>query len=312
MKDQSTNTVLMVRPFFFRMNEQTSVNNYYQSAVSLVNTEEVRGKASGEFDRFVTLLTANGVNVLIQNDLGQHDTPDSIFPNNWISTDQKGRVIIYPMFAANRRLEKQIPLIPMLKEVCQSELQVLDLSYFEEEHKFLEGTGSLVLDHQNKIAYMSISQRSNQEVLSRWALNSGYRTISFESFQTVNSQRLPIYHTNVMMSIGSKWAVVCAEAIDNASDRLMVIDQLSNDRQVITISEEQAARFAGNILELKNKEGQPLIIMSKSAFDAFSSAQLDLLKSHGQLVVADIETIEKYGGGSARCMLAEVFLTLKS
>jgi hypothetical protein len=115
-----------------------------------------------------------------------------------------------------------------------------------------------------------------------------------------------------MMSIGSKWAVVCAEAIDNASDRLMVIDQLSNDRQIITISEEQAARFAGNILELKNKEGQPLIIMSKSAFDAFSSAQLDLLRSHGQLVVADIETIEKYGGGSARCMLAEVFLTLKS
>lgn len=312
MNDQSTNTVLMVRPFFFRMNEQTSVNNYYQSAVRLIKSEEVRGKASDEFDRFVTLLTANGVNVLTQNDLGLYDTPDSIFPNNWISTDQKGRVIIYPMFAANRRLEKHIPLIPMLKELCQIGLEVVDLSYFEDEYKFLEGTGSLVLDHENQIAYMSISERSNQEVLSQWALVCGYRTISFESFQTVNNHRLPIYHTNVMMSIGSKWAVVCAEAIDNISDRLMVLDQLSIGRQVITISEEQTSRFAGNILELKNKGGETLIVMSKSAFEAYTNKQLDELRSHGRLVVSDIETIEKYGGGSARCMLAEVFLTLKS
>lgn len=312
MNDQSTNTVLMVRPFFFRMNEQTSVNNYYQTAVSLDNTEELKIKASEEFDRFVTLLAENGVEVLVQSDLGQHDTPDSIFPNNWISTDQSDRVFIYPMFAPNRRLEKQLPVLPLLEKAYSQKLEVIDLSYFENEEKFLEGTGSLVLDHLNKRAYMSKSQRSHSEVFHQWALMSGYEMISFESFQTVGDERLPIYHTNVMMSIGTKWAVICADAIDNVDDRAVMLDQLSKDREIIIITEEQTARFAGNILELKDNECNPLIVMSKSAFEAFNHEQIASLESYGKLVVADIETIEKHGGGSARCMLAEVFLTLKS
>ncbi len=302
----------MVRPFFFRMNEQTSVNNYYQTAVSLDNTEELKIKASEEFDRFVTLLAENGVEVLVQSDLGQHDTPDSIFPNNWISTDQNGRVFIYPMFAPNRRLEKQLPLNSMLEKVYNRKFEVIDLSYFENEEKFLEGTGSLVLDHLHKRAYMAKSQRSHLEVFHQWALISGYEMISFESFQTVGEERLPIYHTNVMMSIGTRWAVICAEAIDNINDRKMILDQLSKEREVIIITEEQTSRFAGNILEVKDKEGNPLIVMSKSAFEAFTDMEITTLKGYGKLVIADIETIEKHGGGSARCMLAEVFLTLKS
>lgn len=312
MNDQSTNTVLMVRPFFFRMNEQTSVNNYYQTAVSLVNTDDVTYRALIEFDRFMTLLAENGVEVLVQNDLGLHDTPDSIFPNNWISTDQEGRVFIYPMYAANRRLEKQIPVIETLKNACLTSFEIIDLSYLEQEQKFLEGTGSLVLDHLLRRAYMSISERSHEEVLDQWALKSGYKPIRFRSFQSVDGSRLPIYHTNVMMAVGSKWAVICADAIDDIDERAMVLNQLSEGREVIVISEEQTARFAGNILEVKDDNGNLLIVMSESAFRAYSISQLNQLKSFGKLVVVDIETIEKYGGGSARCMLAEVFLTLKS
>ena len=302
----------MVRPFFFRMNEQTSVNNYYQTAVSLVNTDDVTYRALIEFDRFMTLLAENGVKVLVQNDLGLHDTPDSIFPNNWISTDQEGRVFIYPMYAANRRLEKQIPVIETLKNACLTSFEIIDLSYLEQEQKFLEGTGSLVLDHLLRRAYMSISERSHEEVLDQWALKSGYKPIRFRSFQSVDGSRLPIYHTNVMMAVGSKWAVICADAIDDIDERAMVLNQLSEGREVIVISEEQTARFAGNILEVKDDNGNLLIVMSESAFRAYSISQLNQLKSFGKLVVVDIETIEKYGGGSARCMLAEVFLTLKS
>ena len=302
----------MVRPFFFRMNEQTSVNNYYQTAVSLVNTDDVTYRALIEFDRFMTLLAENGVEVLVQNDLGLHDTPDSIFPNNWISTDQEGRVFIYPMYAANRRLEKQIPVIETLKNACLTSFEIIDLSYLEQEQKFLEGTGSLVLDHLLRRAYMSISERSHEEVLDQWALKSGYKPIRFRSFQSVDGSRLPIYHTNVMMAVGSKWAVICADAIDDIDERAMVLNQLSEGREVIVISEEQTARFAGNILEVKDDNGNLLIVMSESAFRAYSISQLNQLKSFGKLVVVDIETIEKYGGGSARCMLAEVFLTLKS
>lgn len=310
MNDQSTHTVFMVRPFFFRMNEQTAVNNYYQVSISPDFTHELRQLALSEFDEFVRALEARDIKVCVYQDDGVKDTPDSIFPNNWISTTNTGEIVIYPMFAPNRRAERKKEILDYFNLNFHVG-QIINLSESENHNAFLEGTGSLVLDRTEKVAYCAISERSSPELFKQWCNRFGYRPVAFSATQWVEEERKPIYHTNVMMSIGTDWVVCCFDALRNPIERSLLRDNLST-RKIIEISEEQCESFCGNVLELMSSKGKKYIVMSKTAFDAFNSEQKRLFEASGELIVVNLKNIETYGGGSARCMLAEVFLTLKS
>ncbi|MEZ4799851.1 MAG: arginine deiminase-related protein [Flavobacteriales bacterium] len=310
MNDQSTNTVLMIRPFFFRSNEQTAVNNYFQGALEGSNLYKINDLVQSEFDRVKNVLERNGVKLLLFQDKGIHDTPDSLFPNNWFSTTHNHQIILYPMFAENRRLERSQEVISYL-EMNFNVAEFVDFSGAEESNVFLEGTGSLVLDHAGKIAFCCFSERSNPALFRDWCNRFEFIPVGFHAFQTSGMQRKPIYHTNVMLSIGTEWAVCCLDAIVDLAERKLVQNALQS-RVLIEISEDQVSDFCANILEVKNDSGDNLIIMSQRAHNAFNAEQLNSLAQFAQLIVVDIENIEKFGGGGVRCMLAEVFLTLKS
>jgi hypothetical protein len=282
----------MVSPLFFGFNNDTAKDNIFQNNLQdNQNTE----KACFEHNSIVKLLEDNGVEVVlikdVLNDSCEH-TPDSIFPNNWFSTFGKN-LILYPMMAKNRRAErKQAPLSFLLNEYKST---FLDLTNFEIQDQFLEGTGSLVFDHINKKAFACLSSRTSQKVLDILCKNTGYTKFTFN--QTIGS--LPIYHTNVMMAIGTKWAVV-------GSDKAY-FDKEIEDRKIIRISESQVKEFCGNILELQSKEGQTLIVMSTRSYKAFTKDQIESLKEFGKIIHTDIPTIENIGGGGIRCTIAELF-----
>jgi hypothetical protein len=295
----------MIRPVSFGFNEQTAESNAFQNR-SADQQYEVQTKALAEFDRLVDLLTANKVNVTLIEDTPQPHTPDSIFPNNWVSFHENGDVFLYPMQAENRRLERREDIIGKLQDNFKVS-HIFDLSHFEHENKFLEGTGSMVLDRDNKIAYTCLSPRTDAEVLDTFCKQTGYKAICFSA---VDEKGLPIYHTNVLMCIGSKFAVICLDSIVNNTEKEQVIESLTKaGKQIITISFSQMNKFAGNMLEIKNTDGESLIVMSQCAFDALHEEQQELLSTFGKLIYADISTIETNGGGSARCMIAEVHLT---
>lgn len=305
--NQSTSNILMIRPVNFGFNEETAESNTFQKR----NTDQqaVQDKALAEFDHFVKTLEHNGVSVTVVNDTPQPYTPDSIFPNNWISFHNDGTVFLYPMQAENRRLERREDIIATLEDKFKV-AHVIDLSRFEADHRFLEGTGSMVLDRQNKIAYACLSPRTDKDVLNYFCAQSGYTAISFEA---ADERGKAIYHTNVLMCVGSKFAVICADSIPNPHERITVLESLkSSQKEVVSISFEQMNQFAGNMLEVKNNKGETLIVMSKNAFDALDEDQKSTLEKYGRLVYADINTIETNGGGSARCMMAEVHLPLSS
>jgi hypothetical protein len=300
---QSTTNLLMIRPVAFGFNEQTAGSNAFQKmdADQLL----VQQKALAEFDALVAALCANGVNVTVIDDTMEPHTPDSIFPNNWVSFHEDGEVYLYPMQAENRRLERREDIITDLEDNFKIK-HVIDLSHFEHEHKFLEGTGSMVLDRENKIAYNCLSPRTDEQVIAAFCERTGYKAINFHA---VDEKGLAIYHTNVLMCVGSDFATVCLDSITNITEKQAVINSLKNTgKQIIDITYDQMNHFAGNMLEVKNADGDILIVLSKSAFDSLAYPQKAVLSSFGKLVYADISTIETNGGGSARCMIAEVHL----
>jgi len=300
---QSTSHILMIRPVNFGFNEQTAESNAFQNKAAQENG--VNEMAQREFDRMVNTLRENGVDVTVVDDTPEPHTPDSIFPNNWVSFHTDGGVFLYPMQAENRRLERREDIIMDLEDNFTVK-HVIDLSRFEEEGKFLEGTGSMVLDRENKIAYACISPRTDREVLGLFCEQAGYRSVTFDA---VDEKGQAIYHTNVLMCVGCDFAVICLDSIPNPHDRLVVSDSLlSAQKEIVDISFNQMNSFAGNMLEVKNKAGETLIVMSKNAHDALLEEQKSVLKKYGKLIYADINTIETIGGGSARCMMAEVHL----
>ena len=311
MSRQITDTLMMIRPVSFYMNEQTAVNNYYQKKLEGLSNEQVQDKALSEFDGFVAKLRTAGVNVEVFDDTPDPSTPDSIFPNNWVSFHESGKVWLYPMYAINRRLERREDLLESLSEKFEIE-SVDGFLDWEMDNKFLEGTGSLILDRQNKIAYAAISERTNPDVLADFIEKTGYKVVSFIANQTVNGQRLPIYHTNVMMCLGESFAVICADCIDDQKERQRVIDSLEKtNKEIVYITEEQKGRFAGNMLQVQNATGDKFVVMSRAAFTSLTEEQKEQLSKHGQLLHSSLDTIEALGGGSARCMMAEVFLPKK-
>jgi hypothetical protein len=293
----------MIRPVNFGFNEQTAGSNAFQNRD--VAQQQVQDKALKEFDNLVELLQDNGVEVIVVDDTKEPHTPDSIFPNNWVSFHSDGNVFLYPMMAENRRLERREDIIMDLEDEFKIN-HVIDLSRFEHENKFLEGTGSMVLDRENKIAYACISPRTDREVLDLFCKQTGYKEVSFHAF---DEHQQAIYHTNVLMCIGSKFAVICLDCITDNSERNEVISILKlTHKEIINISFQQMNHFAGNMLELKNKSGDSLLVMSQSAYQSLTEDQKAALGKYCKLIYADINTIESNGGGSARCMIAEVHL----
>jgi hypothetical protein len=310
MSKQITDTILMIRPVAFRMNEQTAVNNYYQKSTDQ-SPEEVQQEAMDQFDHFVEVLRKKGVRVLVVNDTPTPETPDSIFPNNWVSFHSDGSVYLYPMFAENRRMERRMDIIETLGENYKVG-DIKDFTSWEAKQGFLEGTGSLLLDRVNKIAYAAISERTMEAPLRDFCEQTGFEAVTFHANQTVNGKRMPIYHTNVMMCLGEAFGVVCLESIDDADERTNLINKLAETgKELIVITELQKEHFAGNMLQVQSTDGHKLIVMSADAYHSLTDDQKEQLSRHGELVYSDISTIELLGGGSARCMMAEVFLPTK-
>ena len=313
---QTTNSILMIRPVAFRMNEQTAVNNYYQKVLDGLSPETVNTKAQQEFDTFVNKLRKVGVNVIVVEDTLEPNTPDSIFPNNWISFHENGDVVLYPMFAENRRAERREDILDILEDEGFEINQIMDYTSAEEDGIFLEGTGSLLLDRENGKAYCALSPRADEELMIEFCEDFEFTPVIFEAFQTVNlpdgkagGERKLIYHTNVMMCLGDTFAVICADCIDDKKERKMVLDSLrGDDKEVILISEEQVNNFAGNMLEVKGKNDKRFLVMSESAFKSLTKKQIAQLEAHVEIIHSSLNTIEACGGGSARCMMAEIFL----
>jgi hypothetical protein len=306
---QITNTILMVRPASFRMNEQTAVNNFYQQELESVTLESVSLKALKEFDTFVEKLRGIGVQVIVIEDDKSTDTPDAVFPNNWVSFHESGDVGLYPMFAENRRLERREDIFERLEDEGFVIENVIDYTSAEEEDLFLEGTGSLLLDRVNSIAYCALSPRADEDLLIEFCEDFEYTPVSFTAYQTVDGTRLPIYHTNVMMALAENFAVICLECIDNKKERKNVVQHLKESgKEIISITEKQVESFAGNMLQVVGENNVRYLIMSTSAYESLSQHQINEIEKHCKILYSSLDTIETCGGGSARCMMAEVFL----
>ena len=297
----------MVRPVAFRMNEQTAVNNFFQEDIDIKNAE-INAKAQTEFDQFVTTLREAGVNVIVVNDDLRMDTPDSIFPNNWISTHQDGDIGLYPLFAENRRRERREEVLIKLEEEGFVIKDVYDYTPAEDDGYFLEGTGSLLLDRVHRKAYCALSPRADEELLIEFCEDFEYTPVIFVANQTVDGQRLPIYHTNVMMCLGEDFCIICLDSIDDAKERKNVVHHLKMDgKEIIAISEQQMHHFAGNMLQVQGKNSK-FLVMSAAAHNSLSPAQIAAIEKYCPILSSDLTTIETCGGGSARCMMAEIFL----
>ena len=295
----------MVRPYQFYFNQQTASNNFFQSNINIENANEL---AIAEFDTMVVKLRAHQILVKVVQDTQNPSTPDSIFPNNWISTHADGTLCLYPMFAENRRAERKLSVIEFLHSNFIIK-NVLDLTHFEKEGKFLEGTGSMVLDHQHKIAYGCLSERLDKEAFSFWCDKMQFKPISFKA---VDDKAQPIYHTNVMMCMANQFVVICLESIPNEQEKKMLLDSfLQTHKEVIDISQDQLNHFAGNMLQVFDIAEKPYLIMSEQAHSSLNAAQLKSLEKYNPLIPIAIPTIEALGGGSTRCMMAEIHLINK-
>ena len=300
----------MIRPLAFNYNVQTAVNNHYQNANDFnSNSNQINLTAQTEFDNFVLKLKSFGVNVIVFQDDDKFDTPDSVFPNNWISFHSNGDIALYPMFAKNRRNERREDVVKCIEKNGYPINNVIDYSFAEESNIYLEGTGSIVLDRLNKKAYCAISERSNEDLLIEFCEDFEYSPIIFSAFQSVKEVRELIYHTNVMMCVADNFVIICLDCIDDKKERNNVISHLKDDgKEIIEISENQVNSFAGNMLQILDRNNNPLLIMSESAYNVLTSFQKDIINKYVKIVFSSLNTIETYGGGSARCMMAEVFL----
>lgn len=302
---QTTNSIVLIRPVAFRFNEQTAVNNAFQQQSRQVDVNE---QARNEFDHFEELLRKNHIDVTVIEDTEQPETPDSIFPNNWVSFHDDGTVVLYPMFAPNRREERAKGCIEKIAERFSIKNRI-NLTKYEDEGTFLEGTGSLVLDRENRIAYACFSPRTHPGVLKKFCDEMNYTPVSFYAKDAEGSD---IYHTNVMMCIADQYAVVCMESITNRADREKLTAALQRSgKEIIEITPAQMKQFAGNMLQLHDKDLQKLLVMSTRAFQSLTPAQIEKLESYNRIIHAPLYAIEQNGGGSARCMIAEVFLPEK-
>ena len=309
MNYQITNTILMIRPVQFRMNEQTAVNNYYQKVLNKISPQNVNSLAVKEFDTLVKKLRASGIEVIVVQDTQEFDTPDSIFPNNWISFHQNGSIALYPMFAKNRRLERKESVVKRIENQGFSVASVHDYTGAEAASVFLEGTGSIILDRINRKAYCALSPRADEGLFIEFCEDFDFLPVVFSAYQNVGEERLKIYHTNVMMCVGDTFAVVCLKAIDDKKERKNVLNHLKkDDKTIIEISENQVNQFAGNMLQLQGKNQSSYIAMSQAALESLGPDQIAALRNHGRIISSSLDTIEACGGGSARCMMAEIFL----
>ena len=298
---QNTNKILMIRPVGFTYNAETAGNNLFQVAGNADNAQQ---NALEEFDAFVETLRKNDINVTVINDTPEPHTPDSIFPNNWISFHENNTAILYPMYAENRRAERKQHVKDFISQNFNKK-NIINLTAFEKENLFLEGTGSMVLDRENRIAYACISPRTNKQVLDSFCEKMNYTACTFEANDENGNQ---IYHTNVMMCVADKFVVICLDAITNEEEKKQVIKTIEQtSKEIISISFKQMNCFAGNMLQLQNIKEEKLLVMSAQAFHSLSNGQIATLKKYNQIIYSDLETIETNGGGSARCMIAEVF-----
>jgi len=308
MTKQTTCTLLMIEPVAFGFNQQTAVNNYFQQK-DILKASDIQNRALEEFNRMVEQLQEKELNVLVVKDTLEPHTPDSIFPNNWISFHEDGRVALYPMFAENRRSERRSDILQYVADNGFRVVDIVDYTAWEKQNRFLEGTGSMTLDRRNKIAYAALSDRTDESLVLEFCSDFGYKALCFSANQTVDGERLSVYHTNVMLCVGEQYAVVCLDCIDNVKEHNAVVDSLViAGKEIISISEEQMLCFAGNMLQVENKDGKYYLVLSKSAYDSLSENQIHQLSVYNELIVVEIPTIEKLGGGGARCMMAEVFL----
>ena len=302
---QTTNNILLIRPSNFCFNAETVSTNAFQKKTKIADNDFIKKNAIEEFDLFAKTLISKGVNVFIFNDTPSPVKPDAIFPNNWITFHADGTVILYPMFAPNRRLEKRQDIIDSIGQNFKIK-NVVDFSNYEKENKFLEGTGSIIFDHENKIAYACFSSRTDKDVFIKVCEYLHYRPVYFSA---CDQNGIEIYHTNVMLCIGEKFAVICSGSILNSVEKEMVMTSLSRTgHQLIDITFEQMSNFAGNMLEIRTKENKNILVLSQSSFISLTEIQKIELIKYVELIPLSIKTIETIGGGSARCMIAEVFL----
>ncbi|MEW2922838.1 citrulline utilization hydrolase CtlX [Muricauda sp. ANG21] len=301
----------MIRPVNFRMNEQTAVNNYFQEDLHLKNVE-INRKAQEEFDAFVNVLRESGVNVIVVDDTKERDTPDSIFPNNWVSFHENGTICVYPMFAKNRRKERREDIFEVLEKEGFSINNIMDYTSAEEEGVFLEGTGSILIDRANQKAYCALSERAHEELFIEFCEDFDCFPVIFTAYQSVEGERLPIYHTNVMMAMAETFVVICLKSIDDKKERKSVVEHIKMDgREIIEITEEQLYHFAGNMLQVIGANNQRFMVMSTQAYKSLREDQIKAIEKHCGIIHSTLDTIESCGGGSARCMMAEVFLPKK-
>ena len=294
--------ILMVRPFQFYFNQQTAANNFFQSNINIENSNEL---AIAEFDAMVEQLRTHKIKVQVVQDTKDPSTPDSIFPNNWFSTHAGGTLCLYPMYAKNRRAERKLSVIDFLQKNYKIE-NLLDLTDLEKEGKFIEGTGSMVLDHQNKISYGCLSERLDKEAFTYWCNKMQFKPISFKA---LDHKAQSIYHTNVMMCMGNQFVVICLESIPDEQEKQIVLESfLQTNKEVITISQDQLNHFAGNMLQVFDVDEKPHLILSNQAYKTLNVEQLKSLEKYNPLLPISIPTIEAIGGGSTRCMMAEIYL----
>lgn len=306
---QNTSHVMMIRPASFQYNVETAKSNDYQKNITDISQNEIVKKAQKEFDEFVEILEDNDINVLVIEDTATPVKPDAVFPNNWISMHENGTIYIYPMKTPNRRIEKRADIIETLKKKYKVN-EVVDLSHYENEDRALEGTGSMIFDHDAKLVYACLSPRTDKAILEEYAKMIGYKPIVFNSYKS-NGQ--PQYHTNVVMCLGKTFVVVCLESITDKKERKLVEDTIkSSKKEIIEISKAQLEKhYAGNMLQVMNKKGDLYLVMSERAVKSLTDEQLDQIQNHCDILSVPIYLIEEIGGGSARCMMAEIFLPAK-
>ena len=306
MDTQVTSQLLMVRPANFSSNKETIETNKFQNDITPDSKNNIQALALTEFDKMVKLLRDHGISVIDIDDIQELENTDAVFPNNWVSFHQDNTVVLYPMMARSRRTEKRYDILEYLTKYQSFKIdRVIDMSYLEEENLFLEGTGSMIFDRVNKTVFACKSSRTSLEALEIFCRDMGYNPIVFEAI----IDNYPIYHTNVMMSLGKNTAFLCSESIKDEADSLLIKNYFRDlEKNIIEISPQQMNNFAGNVIEVENTKGVSHIIMSEKAYQALDHKQLDSINSVSNIIAIPLETIERYGGGSARCMVAEIFL----
>ena len=304
---QTTHNILMIEPVAFGFNDQTALNNYFQQQ-STDSATEIQRKALAEFKGMVGQLRSKDIHVLVVKDTPEPHSPDSVFPNNWISFFEGGQAVLYPMYAKNRRYERRNDILEYISDQGLTINNIDDFTFWEEQGLFLEGTGSMILDRINNIAYAALSERTSKDLFLQFCSTFDYKPVYFSAYQSVKGKRLAVYHTNVMLTIADKYAVVCTDAIDHANERKVVVDSLEKTgKDIIPITEQQMHCFAGNMLQVENTAGEKYLVLSQSAYDSLDRKQTDMLSAYNELIVVSIPTIEQVGGGSVRCMMAEIF-----